>query len=359
MNGRKLLLTLRRYLTLPFAILLALIISTIFIYWAGYDPGSAAIAIYQSTLGSFANFADTLVKATPLIFTSVGICITFRTRIFNIGAEAMFLAGAITTGWLGVSLGFLPSFILLPILLLAGAFAGALIGILVGFIKVRFGSSEIITTMMMNYVLVLFLGYLTHGPLMEAKGLFPQSAEIAPAAMLPRIFPGTRLHAGFFISLIVAVLGYIFLYKSVLGYELRAVGLNDKTAEHNGINISKCILIAFAISGAFAGLGGFSEVGGVTLRLYDNISPGYGYDAIALALIANSNPVGAVFVSILFGILKAGSNMMQRTAGISSTFVYVFQGLVVLFVVLSSEASWIREELKRIWNTMTSRFKEV
>ncbi|HHY38670.1 MAG TPA: ABC transporter permease [Clostridia bacterium] len=314
------------------AMAFALTLGAVVIYAAGYSPSLAYEAVWQSTFGSKVYFADTLVKTVPLIFTGVAVAIAFRGSVFNIGAEGQFLMGALAASWAGVALGGLPGPLPLLSVLLIGLVAGGLFGALAGFLKARLGVSEVISTIMLNYVAMRLVGFAVTGPLKEVGGANPQTARIAPNAMLGIIVQGTRLHWGFFLALLVAVLAYYLLFKTTFGFEVQAVGYNPVAAGCSGINISRNIVLTMFLSGGLAGLGGAVELSGVSYRLYEAFSPGYGYDAIAIALLAGNNPVGVLFTSFLFGALRSGSNMMQRSAGISSVFVYVFQALVVFFV---------------------------
>jgi simple sugar transport system permease protein len=202
-----------------------------------------------------------------------------------------------------------------------------------GWLKVRFNASEIVTTIMLNYIAIIGTSYLVTGPMIEAVGQYPQTAKISALAVLPRILPPTRLHLGFLVALIVALILYILLFKTTTGYGIRAVGMNANAARYAGIDVSRNILLAMAISGGAAGLAGGVELAGIALRLYQQISPGFGYDGIAVALLAGNNPLGIILSGILFGALRSGSEMMQITAKIPSVLVFAIQGLIILAVV--------------------------
>jgi len=219
-----------------------------------------------------------------------------------------------------------------PVVLLAGAMGGAVWGLFPAYLKISRGVSEAITTIMLNYIAVRLLGYLVHGPLMEVGGAMPQTARIADSAQLPMIIPGTWLHLGYPIGVALAILLSITLSRSYLGFEVRAVGLNPLAARAYGVRVPRTVMLAMGISGALAGLGGAVEMSGVAYRLFEGFSPGYGYTAIAVALLAGNSPVGVIATSILFGALSGGSMMMQQSAHVSSVFIYVFQALIVLFV---------------------------
>jgi len=223
--------------------------------------------------------------------------------------------------------------ILVPLVIVMGIIGGAIWGMLAGWFKVRFGASEIVTTIMLNYIAIIGTGYLVTGPLIEEAGKFPQTAQISEAARLYRFLPPTRLHIGFIIALIVAIVIWVFLFKTSSGYAVRVVGHNPEAAKYAGINVNRNVLLAMGISGGAAGLAGAIQVMGLTFRLYQQFSPGYGFTAIAVALLANNNPIGVIFSGILFGALRSGSEVMQISAGIPSVMVFAIQGLVILSVV--------------------------
>jgi general nucleoside transport system permease protein len=315
------------------AIATALLVSGLILLVCGYDPVQAFSAMWKGAFADPRTVTEVLIKATPLIIIASGLAVAFRASIWNIGAEGQFYAGAVAATAVGIYLGSLPALILVPLLLTAAVFGGALWGMLAGWLKVRFGASEIVTTIMLNYIAIIGTGYLVTGPMIEGAGKYPQTAKIAEAAMLFRFMRPTRLHIGFLIALVVALIMYLFLFKMSAGYAIRAVGINADAARYAGIDVRKNILLAMAISGGTAGLAGGVEIAGVAFRLYQQISPGFGFDAIAVSLLANNNPLGIIFSGILFGALRSGSEMMQITAKIPSVLVFAIQGLVILAVV--------------------------
>lgn len=319
---------------------------------AGYSPTKAYTALWESAFGSRSYFADTLIKTTPLLLTGLGVAFAFRASVFNIGAEGQLHIGALIVAWLGVALDGLPMAVLLPLVLLLGALGGGVFAAFAGWLKARLGVSEVITTIMLNYIAIRLVGFCVHGPLKEQVGRFPQSDRIVEAARMPIVLPGTRLHLGFVIAVVLAVCLYYVLFRTPFGYEVRAVGLNPTAAKAQGINITTRIVMTMFLSGTLAGLAGAVEMSAVSQRLYEQFSPGYGYDAIAVSLVAKNNPAGVIFSAFLFGILRTGSNMMQRAANVSAVFVYVFQALVVFFVATFGSygvevATFLRQRLVR------------
>lgn len=315
------------------AIVVALLASGLILLISGYDPVTAFVAMWQGAFADLRTITELLIKATPLILIAAGLAVAFRASIWNIGAEGQFYAGAVAATAVGIYFGGLPAIAHVPLVLIAAIVAGGLWGMLAGWLKVRFGASEIVTTIMLNYIAIISTGYLVTGPMIEGAGRYPQTAKIAEAAMLPRFLPPTRLHLGFLIALAVCLVMYVLLFKTSTGYAIRAVGINTEAARYAGIDVRKNILLAMALSGGAAGLAGGVEVAGVAFRLYQQISPGFGFDGIAVSLLANNNPLGIIFSGILFGALRSGSEMMQITAKIPSVLVFAIQGLVILAVV--------------------------
>lgn len=315
------------------AILIAFLVSGIILLLAGFNPIDAFATLLDGAFGDLRVITEVLLQATPLIIIGAGLTVAFRANIWNIGAEGQFYAGGVTSAIAGIYLGDLPAIILVPLVIIFGIAGGALWGMLAGWFKVHFGASEIVTTIMLNYIAIITTGYLVTGPLIEEAGKFPQTAQISEAARLYRFLPPTRLHIGFLIALIVAVVIWVFLFKTSSGYAIRVVGHNPEAAQYAGINVNRNILLAMGISGGAAGLAGAVQVMGLTFRLYQQFSPGYGFTAIAVALLANNNPIGVIFSGILFGALRSGSEVMQISAGIPSVMVFTIQGLVILSVV--------------------------
>jgi len=329
------------------AIPIALSIGAIVLYLAGYDPVQAYSAMWQGAFKNRAAVTEVLIKATPLIFIGVGLAVAFRCSIWNIGAEGQFYMGAVASTAVGIYMGALPKFVLVPLVLIAGAAGGALWGMLAAYLKNRFGVNEVVSTIMLNYIAIFITGYLVTGPMIETAGLFAQTPKISENARLWRFLPPTRLHIGFIIAIVLAILLYILIFKTSVGYSIRAVGINPDAARYAGINVKRNILLAMAISGGAAGLGGAVEVAAISYRLYQLISPGYGFDGIAVSLLVNNNPLGVIFSGILFGALRSGSEVMQMNAKVPSALVFMIQGLVVLSVVafgVYSYVSKVKEE---------------
>ena len=307
------------------------------LHLAGYDAGRALAALWRGSFGSTDAFVSaTLVRATPLLLAGLGVALAFRAGIWNIGAEGQLLAGAAAATALSLLPGDIPAIVLLPAVLIAGALAGTLWASIAELLRRRRGVLEVISTIMLNFVALHLVGFLVHGPLQEPLGIYPQSSPIAEAARLPRIIPGTRLHAGFAIALLVAPLLWWWLRSTAAGFRLRAVGANPDAARMAGrIDVARVAGMAFLASGALAGLAGAVEVSGVTFALYENLSAGYGYTAIVVALLARLDPLAIVLSAILFGALESGALAMQREAGIPSVVVTVIEAVLVLALLLA------------------------
>ena len=307
------------------------------LHLAGYDAERALLALWRGSFGSTNAFLSaTLVRATPLLLAGLGVALAFRAGIWNIGAEGQLLAGAATATALGVTLGDAPRILLLPMALVAGALAGMLWASIAEWLRRQRSVLEVISTIMLNFVALHLVGFLVHGPLQEPLGIYPQSSPIADAARLPRLIPGTRLHVGFAIALVVAPMLWWWLRSTAAGFRLRAVGANPDAARMAGrIDVMRVAGMAFFVSGALAGLAGAVEVSGVTFALYENLATGYGYTAIVVALLGRLDPLAIIPSAILFGALESGALAMQREAGIPSVVVTAIEAVLVLAVLLA------------------------
>lgn len=298
----------------------------------GYDVPTALAALWRGSFGSsYALFSATLVRATPLLLAGLAVALAFRAGVWNIGAEGQLLAGA-TAAIAGASLP-LPGALRLVLALSFAAIAGAAWTLPAALLRRR-GVLEVISTIMLNFIALDLVGYLVRGPLQEPTHAYPQSRTIDAAARLPRV-AGTRLHLGVGIALIAAVALGIVMRRSAWGFRVRAVGANARAAASAGlIDVPRVTLEVFLVSGALAGLAGGIEATGVTYALYEGLSPGYGYTAIAVALLARLDPLLVAPSALLFGALEAGATAMQRDAGVPAAFVTVVEGSLVLLVLL-------------------------
>jgi len=317
------------------AVAMALAVSIALIVLAGASPLVAYASLFKGAFGSVASLAETIAKATPLMLVGLGITISFRCRVWNIGGEGQLIMGAIIATWMGIALGRMPALLLLPSIVALGFVAGALWGAMAGVLKAKLEVNEVIVTIMMNYVAIYGLNYLVRGPLRDPTiaGGFPQSPRIAPSAELPRLISATRLHAGVLIALLGAILVYVFLFRTPLGYEVRAVGANPRAACYGGISVMRSIVLAMSLSGGLAGIAGVGEICGLHYRLLDGISTGYGYTGIVVALLGKLHPFGVILAALFFGAMVVGMEAMQRTIGTPFALVLAIEGLVVLFML--------------------------
>ncbi len=319
------------------AILSSLLLGALILLLAGYDVGAVFYAIYSATFRNLFSFAGTINRSSPLLFVGLAVAIAFRGNVFNIGAEGQLLMGAVFATLTGIAFTALPAFILIPLIILSGAVGGALWAFIPGYLKAKFEVSEVITTIMFNYIALNFFGYLVRGPIKDSAQAEPQSIPIAVQGFLPALIPGTRLHLGFLLGIVLAVGVYAMLHKTYMGFELRAVGHNRDAARCGGIPVARTMVGTMLLSGALAGIGGAVELADVHY-LIEGISPGHGYTGISVAVLANSNPLGIILSSLLFGALSAGGTTMQRMAGVSASFVGIFQGIIIVAIALAASA---------------------
>jgi simple sugar transport system permease protein len=318
------------------AVLAGLFASGVLLLFLGKNPLSAFVVLFSSVARDRYTFADIFVKATPLVFTGLAFAFTYKANLFNIGAQGQFYIGAVVAVALSLALGSaLPSPISLGIVFVLSALAGGIWSACIGFAKARRGANEFLVSMMSTYVALAIMNYLLRTVLMEKKGEYPQTDSLADALRLPVFVRGTRLHIGFLIALIAAVGIWILLYKTAFGYRIRVVGNNAGAARLAGINGNRLYIASFFISGALAACAGFTEVNGVQHMLLQGFNPNIGAAGIGIAILANANPIGVIFASILFGALSVGGTIMGQTSGIPSSIIDLMQGFVMVFVILS------------------------
>jgi simple sugar transport system permease protein len=321
-------------LALPFAATL-LLLSLALAGAALAVKTSPLLALQTLWLGAFGDtyaVSETLTQSVPLLFTGLGVAVAFRCGVWNIGAEGQFLAGAMAVA--AVLRVWQPSSALVgvPVLLLAGAAAGAAWAGLAGGLRAYRRVPEVISTIMLNFVALYLFSWVIRGPLQEAARRFPQSEEAPAAVQLWRLLPPSRLHLGFLLALLALAGVQVFLFRTVPGFQVRAVGQNERAARYAGIPARRVVLLAMAVSGGLAGVGGAVELLGVTFRLVEPFSPGYGFTAIAVALVGALHPLMIGLSALLFGALNVGSGALQRAAGIPSVFVSIIQAVVLLSV---------------------------
>lgn len=333
--------------------LLAIAVGSIIIWTSGYDPLAAFAALFKGSFGSPKAVGDTLLKSTPLILTGLAVAYGFRAGLFNIGAEGQLFMGGLAATALGLALGGASWWISVPLMLLAAMLAGAAWAFIPALLKARIGAHEVITTMMFTYIGRYLVGYLVNGPMKE-PGNIPQTPALDPSAQLPRIATlfseGAReavpilnlgrAHLGILVALIAAVVIWLILKYTTLGFENRAVGFNRWASETAGISVQWTTVKALCISGVLAGLAGATEVMGVHHRLFDQFSSGFRFTGIAVALLAKNHPLGVIPAALLFGALSAGATTMQFEAKVPQDIIQIIQALVIFFVAAEEIVLW-------------------
>ena len=357
--------SLRQELLIPsLAVISGLIIGAIIIAVSGASVVDAYGALFKGSFGSLSEllagiksytatgdqtellkaiypFTESLVAATPYILAGLSVAIGFRCGLFNIGAEGQLLIGSLCAVFVGYSVKGLPALIHLPLSLLAGAAGGAVWGMVPGYLKARFGAHEVVNTIMMNWIAFRLSDWLLSGP-MKSPGFRPVTQNVLATAELPRFFAAPlRFNWGFVIALVVAYGVYWFLFKTTLGFEIRSVGANPDAAKYAGMNIIRNFVFVMALAGGLAGLAGATQVLGVDHWVGQGFSAGYGFDAIALALLGKSHPFGVVLAALLFGFLRSGATDMQSMAGIPIDIISIIQGLIIVFIAAPDIIRWI------------------
>lgn len=302
------------------------------------DLAQVLDAFWRGSLGTSSAFlSGTLVRAIPLTMVGVGIAIAFRAGVFNIGGEGQFLLGAVAATVVGLEWSHALGGVSVVMALLAGAVAGAAWAGVAAVLRTRFGVLEVISTIMLNFVAMNFVSYLVRGPLQEPTHIYPQTELISTSARLARVWPETRLHVGVFLAIAASVGAWWILTRTAAGFRLRAVGASPTASTVTGrVNVQRTTSAALMASGALAGLAGGIEVTGVTYALYENLSPGYGFSAIAVAILARLHPLAVLATALLFATLESGALGMQRDAGVPSVVALVLEALAILVVVALS-----------------------
>lgn len=314
------------------SIILALVVGAILLLFTGHNPIEVYSVMIKGAFGSKYGISETAVKAIPLILTGLGVSIAFRMKLWNIGAEGQLYMGAWAASYVALFMPGVPDGLVIPTMLLFGFLAGAFWGLLPAIPRALLDVNETITTLLLNYVAILWVAYFVYGPWRDPSGFnFPLTAPFAEAAKLSRLFD-TRVHMGIVIALVLVLLIYFLLKKTKWGYEVRVIGESQNAARYAGMNIKRNIMVVLALSGGIAGIAGMVEAAGLTHRLLPHMSPGYGYTAIIIAWLARLNPFAIVGVSFLFGGLLVGGYSVQ-SIGLPLTTSHMIQGLILFFVL--------------------------
>ncbi|WP_421857196.1 ABC transporter permease [Oricola sp.] len=316
------------------AIVATLLIASVLVLIAGASPFSVFWLVIKGAAGSQFALMETLTRATPLIFTGLAVAVAFQAKLWNIGAEAQLYIGAVATVVLGTGAVALPAPGLIPLIMICAMFAGALLLLGPAILKVRFGVDEVVTTLLLNFIVILFVSMLLEGVLKDPMGLgWPQSKRVVADAQLPRLIQGKRLHYGFVIALASAAIVWVIMKKTTLGYEMRAVGNNAEAARFAGIPVNRVLMKTALLSGGLAALAGFSEVAGLKGNLTLDLSPGFGYTGIVVAMLAMLNPLGVVASALFVAGIFVGADAMSRSAGVPSYIAQVMVATALLTMV--------------------------
>lgn len=329
--------SLRRQFITPFiAVFIALLISSFFILLAGVNPLDSYKELFIGSFGSKNAVAETLSRATPIILTGLAASIAFRARFWNIGAEGQLYAGALAVTFFGTGIIELPAIIMIPFLFMVGAIAGGLLLLPLVILKIYYKVDEVVTTLLTNFIVILLVSYLLEGPWKDPMSLgWPQGAAVIDQGILPQILSKTRLHLGFIFSIIFAILIWIVLSKHLIGYKIKAVGFNSSAASHSGIPVLKTIFIVALLSGGMAGMAGVTETAGLKGYLTLDLSPGFGYAGIAVAMLAGLHPIGVIASGIFLASIYVGADAMSRSMNVPTYLADVIVAITILCVLMS------------------------
>ena len=318
------------------AIAVTFVLASLLVLVAGASPFDVFALVLKGAAGSQFALMETLTRATPLIFVGLAVAVAFRAKLWNIGAEAQLYAGAIITVVIGTGALPLPSILLIPLMIAGAVLAGAMLLLGPAVLKIRFGVDEVVTTLLLNFIMILFVSMLLEGVLKDPMGMgWPQSQKLIADARLPRVITGRRLHYGFVLAVVAAVAVWIIMKKTALGFEMRAVGYNPEAARFAGIPVNRVLVKTALLSGGLAALAGFSEVAGLKGNLTLDLSPGYGYTGIVVAMLALLNPLGVVVSAIFVAGIFVGADAMSRAAGVPSYIADVMVAVSLLTMVVA------------------------
>ncbi len=325
-------------------LLVALLMGALVMKLSGKDPLQAYGALFSSALGDPSAIANSLLAATPLIFTGLAAAIAFRAGVFNVGVEGSLYLGAFAAAWVGFTFTSLPGWLLIPLCILVAAGVGGIWSYIPGVMKARLAVDETVTTILLNYVAILYTSYLVNYPFKVPGMANAMSEEVAPAAHLNRFMPGSQFNSGFLIALAAVIVIYFLMKRMNLGYELRSVGDNPIFSKWMGMPTEKIIEKVMFISGLLGGVAGAVQVLGVHYRFAANFSPGFGFTGITIALLARNEPIGVLIASLLFGILRSGSSTMELFTDVPRDLIRVLEATVIFFAAMEFSWSWLRRK---------------
>ena len=330
-----------------FTLALALIIGGAIVQLSGKDALNAYQVLFNSAFGNQVAMANTLLAATPLIFTGLATVVAFRAGVFNVGVEGSLYIGAFAAAWVGFTFTGLSGWALIPLIFIGGGLAGGLWGAIPGYLKARLRVDEVVTTIMFNYIAILLTDYLVTGPFLLEGMSNAMSEEIAPQAHLVRLVPKSQWNATFFVALAAYLFVLLLLRRLTLGYEINALGTNPLFTRWSGMHVGKIIIVVMFISGFIGGLAGSGQVGGVHYRFISGFSPGLGFSGIVVALLGRNTPTGALLAALFFGALRNGGSTMELFTRIPRDLIDILQALIIFFVAIDLSLSWFRFRRKK------------
>ena len=346
------------------AIFTAVLLGAVILASIGADIIKVYLVILTEPLKNISLISEVFIRAIPLIIIALGIATAYRSGFINIGAEGQMAVGIITASAVALALPDLPRPVLLPLMMLSGCAGGAVWGFIPGILRAKLEVSELLSTVMLNYIAVQLYTFCLRGPMLDPaeKTLggvgTPQTMRLTRNIWLDRLIPGTRLHTGIFIALALALIIYLLLWKTSFGFKLRAAGAQDRAARYAGINVPLCLVVSISISGALAGLAGAVEIAGVHRRAIEGITGGYGFSGIVVALFGGLHPAGIIPAAFFFGLLLVGADMTQRMAGVPANMVQVLQGIIILVIIAARMIlanPYLRESARRKYEGLRSR----
>lgn len=324
------------YVTPLLAVALTLLSGFILFLAMGFDPLKALYSFFVAPVTSVRGVGELVVKATPLVLCAVGLAIGFRANVWNIGAEGQLTLGAITGGGLALAFYGEGGWWLLPMMVIGGAIGGAVWAAVPAFLRLRFNASEILTSLMLNYVALLLLNYLVHGPFRDPDGFaFPKSRLFEADATLPILWAGTRVHLGALLALLAVAGGWLLIARTFIGFQIKVIGLTPAAAGYAGFDQKRIVWLTLLLSGALAGIAGMGEVAGPIGQITASISPGYGYTAIIVAFLGRLHPVGILLAALLVALSFIGGEAAQIAMGLPKAITGVFQGMLLFFLLAS------------------------
>jgi simple sugar transport system permease protein len=328
-----------RYMSYPIGILVAFAIFSIILLLLGFDPIRSMAAIPIGVFGRAFSFSETLIRFIPLLLTSLAFLVAFKAMFLNIGAEGQLYIGALVAYLVAAQLGGVPSILSIPIVMVASFMGGVVWLALPIIMRTKLEINEIFPTVVMNFIAMFLISWLCTGPLQDPDAFNPRTPFIPESTELPRLLPGLRIHVGLFVAVALAILVYVILFKTTLGYRIRAVGQNPRAAKHGGVSVTQGIVSAGLLSGGLAGLAGMMEIIGTHHFLLAGFSPGFGYVGIAVAALGSFHPIGVIVAAFFFAVLQIGGESMQRVAQVPVDMIFVLQAVLVLSVLIVQK--WI------------------